>query len=62
MRHFRRHADTLPERWMRMDGFADIYGVCTHFNVSGWRTHIDSMSLRGDSVHYEDSAHQFERG
>ena len=30
--------------------------------VSGWRTHIDSMSLRGDSVHYEDSAHQFERG
>ena len=30
MRHFRRHADALTERGMRVNGFANIYGISAH--------------------------------
>ncbi len=35
MRHFRCHADAFAERWMRVDGFADVYCVCAHFDGEG---------------------------
>ena len=32
MRHFCGHADRLAERWVRMDGLADIDGIAAHFD------------------------------
>ena len=32
MRHFRRHANTLAKSWVWVDGFADVHGVCAHFD------------------------------
>jgi len=35
MRHFRSHADAFTQCRMRMDRFADIYGICTHLYRQG---------------------------
>ena len=35
MRHFRRHADALTQRWVRVNCFADVYRICAHFNSQG---------------------------
>ena len=35
MSHFRRHADALAQRRMRMDGFTDINSISAHFNRQG---------------------------
>jgi hypothetical protein len=32
MRHFCRHADAFAQRGVGVDGFADVYGVCAHFD------------------------------
>ena len=32
MRHLRRHANALGQRRVRVNCFADVHGVCTHFN------------------------------
>jgi hypothetical protein len=32
MRHFRRHADALAQRRMRVDRLADVDGIRTHLN------------------------------
>ena len=32
MRHFRRHADALAQRRMRVDGLADVHCVGTHLD------------------------------
>ena len=32
MRHFRRPADALTERGMRVNGFANIYGISAHLD------------------------------
>ena len=31
MSHFRRHADALAQRGMRVYGLADVHRVCAHF-------------------------------
>ena len=41
MRHFRRHADALAQRRMRVDGLADVHCV---------RTHLDSQRDLSDHV------------
>ncbi len=44
VRHFRRHADTLAQRWMRVDGFADVDGISTHLNRQGhFANHVACM-------------------
>ena len=44
MRHLSRHADAFTQRWMRMDGFADIDGICTHlYRQSYLANHVDRM-------------------
>ena len=35
MRHFRRHADRLPKRRMRVNGLANVHGVSTHLDGQG---------------------------
>ena len=35
MRHFRRHADGFPKGWVRVNRFADIHGIGTHFYRQG---------------------------
>jgi hypothetical protein len=35
MRHFRRHADALAQRRMRVDGLADVDSVGTHLDGQG---------------------------
>ena len=35
MRHFRRHADALAQRRMRVDGLADVDSVRTHLDGQG---------------------------
>ena len=35
MRHFRRHADALAQRRMRVDGLADVHCVGTHLDGQG---------------------------
>jgi len=32
MRHFRRHANTLAQRGVRVNRLADVQGVCAHLN------------------------------
>ena len=32
MRHFRCHADAFAERGVRVNGFADVYCICAHFD------------------------------
>ena len=32
MSHFRSHADALAQRGVRVDGFADVDGICAHLN------------------------------
>ena len=32
MRHFRRHANALAQRWMRVNRLADIYCIGTHLD------------------------------
>ena len=32
MRPFSRHVNALAQRWMRVNGFADVHRVCTHLN------------------------------
>ena len=32
MRHFSRHANALFKREVRMYGFTDVYGVCSHLD------------------------------
>ena len=35
MRHLSRHANALSKRGVSVYGFADVYGICTHFNRQG---------------------------
>ncbi len=35
MRHFRRHADALAQRRVRVDGLADVHGVRPHLDGQG---------------------------
>jgi hypothetical protein len=35
MRHFRRHANALAQRGVRVDGLADVYGIRTHLDGQG---------------------------
>ena len=32
MRHLGRHADAFAQRGVRVDGLADVHGVCAHLN------------------------------
>ena len=32
MRHLCRHANAFVQRGVGVDGFADVHGVCAHFN------------------------------
>ena len=32
MRHLRRHANAFAQRGVRVDGFADVHGVCAHLD------------------------------
>ena len=52
MRHFRRHADALAQRGVRVDGFADVDCVGTHFD--GQRNLADHVA----SVCADDAATQ----
>ncbi len=35
MRHFRRHADALTQRGVRVDGLADVYRIRGHWQWRG---------------------------
>jgi hypothetical protein len=35
MRHLGRHANAFAQRGMRVDGFANVDGVCAHLNGQG---------------------------
>ena len=55
MRHLRCHADGLPQRRMRVNRLADVYGICTHFNgQSNLADHV--ASVRADHAAAEDLA------
>ena len=47
MRHFRRHADALAQRGVRVNGFADVDRVCAHLDgcSSVMSTHATSGSV-----------------
>ena len=32
MRHLGRHASALAQRGVRVNGLADVYGICAHLN------------------------------
>ena len=38
VRHFRRHADRFPQCGMRVNGFADVDGICAHLYRQGHLT------------------------
>ena len=55
MRHFRRHADALAQRRMRVDGFANVHAVRTHLNGQGnLANHVARM--RADHAAAQDLA------
>ena len=35
MRHLSRHTNALAQRGARVNGFADVHRICTHFNRQG---------------------------
>ena len=55
MRHFRRHADALAQRRMRVDGLADVDSVRTHLDAQGdLADHVARM--RADHAAAQDLA------
>lgn len=55
MRHFRRHADALAQRRMRVDGLADVDSVRTHLDGQGdLADHVARM--RADHAAAQDLA------
>ena len=55
MRHFRRHADALAQRGMRVDGLADVDGVGAH--LDGQRHFADHVAgVRADHAAAQDLA------
>ena len=55
MRHFCRHADAFAQRGVRVNGLADIDGVCTHLNgQSNFTNHV--ACVRTDHAAAQDAA------
>ena len=44
MRHFCRHTNAFAKRWVGVNSFANIYGVCTHLNSKrDFTNHVTRM-------------------
>ena len=55
MRHFCRHADAFAQRGVRVDGLADVHGVCAH--LDGQRNLSDHVArVCADHAAAEDLA------
>ena len=55
MRHLSRHANALAQRRVRVNGFADVHGVCAHFDgQSDLANHVARM--RADHAAAQDLA------
>ena len=54
VRHLRRHADAFAQRGVRVDGFADVHGVCANF--------IGDSDLGSQDTAPRDNNEQLERG
>ena len=53
MRHFRRHANALAQRGVRVNGFADVDGVGAHLNGEcNFTNHVARM--RADHTAAQD--------